>query len=228
MSEIPAAVEMIFSQLVESMSREQALKQTKLTLETFPDIDFHIAELERVHRENVLKRTKPTEIGTSRKRDLKELGWYSGVDDDGVWGALRERMRENLGDAVSSVDKSTEEIVASLAEPRVDDDKRLGLVIGKVQSGKTANFSAVVAKALDSGYKFVLVLSGVHNNLRKQTQERLERDLGVEDDQSAWYKLTGAEGDFGTEHAGSARSIAARNSTRLAVPAREAACTKRH
>lgn len=217
MSEIPSAVEMIFSQLVKSMSREQALKQTKLTLETFPDIDLHIAELERVHRENVLKRTKLTEIGTSRKRDLKELGWYSGVDDDGVWGALRERMRENLGDAVSSVDKSTEEIVASLAEPRVDDDKRLGLVIGKVQSGKTANFSAVVAKALDSGYKFVLVLSGVHNNLRKQTQERLERDLGVEDDQSAWYKLTGAEGDFGTEHAGNASSIVAKHDRILAV-----------
>ena len=55
-----------------------------------------------------------------------------------------------------------------------------GLVVGYVQSGKTANFSALIAKAADAGYKIVIVLSGLHNTLRQQTQRRLERDLGRE------------------------------------------------
>ena len=55
-----------------------------------------------------------------------------------------------------------------------------GLVIGNVQSGKTENFSALVAKAADVGYQVIIVLSGVHNGLRQQTQRRLERELGLE------------------------------------------------
>lgn len=51
---------------------------------------------------------------------------------------------------------------------------RRGLVIGHVQSGKTANYLGLVAKAADTGYKFIIVIAGVHNNLRKQTQERVD------------------------------------------------------
>ena len=47
---------------------------------------------------------------------------------------------------------------------------RRGLVIGHVQSGKTANYLGVIAKAADAGYKFIIVIAGIHNNLRKQTQ----------------------------------------------------------
>ena len=51
---------------------------------------------------------------------------------------------------------------------------RRGLVIGNVQSGKTANYMGVIAKAADAGYKFIIVIAGIHNNLRKQTQERID------------------------------------------------------
>lgn len=51
---------------------------------------------------------------------------------------------------------------------------RRGLVIGHVQSGKTANYMGVIAKAADAGYKFIIVIAGIHNNLRKQTQERID------------------------------------------------------
>lgn len=51
---------------------------------------------------------------------------------------------------------------------------RRGLVIGHVQSGKTANYLGLVAKAADAGYKFIIVIAGVHNNLRRQTQERVD------------------------------------------------------
>ena len=52
-----------------------------------------------------------------------------------------------------------------------------GLVIGDVQSGKTTNYLGVVSKALDAGYKIIIILSGLHNNLRVQTQERFEEGI---------------------------------------------------
>ena len=51
---------------------------------------------------------------------------------------------------------------------------RRGLVIGHVQSGKTANYIGLVTKAADAGYKFIIVIAGIHNNLRKQTQQRID------------------------------------------------------
>ena len=51
---------------------------------------------------------------------------------------------------------------------------RRGMVIGHVQSGKTANYIGLMAAAADAGYKFIVVIAGIHNNLRKQTQERVD------------------------------------------------------
>lgn len=69
-------------------------------------------------------------------------------------------------------------------------DKR-GLVIGHVQSGKTANYLGLVAKAADAGYKFIIVIAGIHNNLRKQTQERVDEGfVGRTRDEDKW-KLVG-------------------------------------
>lgn len=51
---------------------------------------------------------------------------------------------------------------------------RKGLVVGHVQSGKTANYIGLISKAADAGYKFIIVIAGIHNNLRKQTQERID------------------------------------------------------
>jgi len=52
-----------------------------------------------------------------------------------------------------------------------------GLVVGYVQSGKTAHFTGVIAKAIDSGYKLIIVLAGTLNILRRQTQRRLDKEL---------------------------------------------------
>ena len=43
-----------------------------------------------------------------------------------------------------------------------------------MQSGKTANYTGLIARAADAGYKFIVVIAGIHNNLRKQTQERID------------------------------------------------------
>lgn len=83
---------------------------------------------------------------------------------------------------------------------------RRGLVIGHVQSGKTANYLGLVAKAADAGYKFIIVIAGVHNNLRKQTQERIDEGfVGRTKDEDRW-KIVGVGYD-GYPHPASLTNI---------------------
>jgi len=76
---------------------------------------------------------------------------------------------------VQSLSDVGSRILGHLQDPGSDGSwNRRGLVIGHVQSGKTANYIGLVAKAADAGYKFIIVIAGIHNSLRKQTQERID------------------------------------------------------
>ncbi len=85
-------------------------------------------------------------------------------------------------EVVGALDKSTDHILGLLEDAkRPGPWDRRGLVVGHVQSGKTGNYSGLVCKAADAGYKIIIVLAGLHNNLRSQTQIRLEETfLGYE------------------------------------------------
>ncbi|MDI1302584.1 MAG: Z1 domain-containing protein [bacterium] len=77
---------------------------------------------------------------------------------------------------VVSVDNVTDEIVGYLGDPQESKSwRRRGLVMGHVQSGKTTNYSALIAKAADAGYRVIIVLAGLTNSLRYQTQVRLDQ-----------------------------------------------------
>lgn len=85
---------------------------------------------------------------------------------------LEERWPPKVVRSLSAV---TERITSYLQDPNIDGSwDRRGLVIGHVQSGKTANYLGLVARAADAGYKFIVVVAGIHNNLRQQTQERVD------------------------------------------------------
>lgn len=219
--EIAIARVLVGDQLSGKKNFDEACKRVGEMIETYlPNSKAVIEFLIKENQEEVRKRERLREKGgdTSVSRDLFEAGWYTGPKKTGVWNDLRERMASNgLSDALSSIDISTDAIVSSLAEPYVYDAKRKGLVIGNVQSGKTANFSAVIAKAIDEKYRFVLVLSGIHNNLRKQTQERLERDLNMTEDSHDWYRLTDPDGDFGRAQIKNAGAILSQNQRIVAV-----------
>ncbi|WP_027136386.1 Z1 domain-containing protein [Geminicoccus roseus] len=77
---------------------------------------------------------------------------------------------------VQSLSDVTTRILGHLQDPLSEGTtwSRRGLVIGHVQSGKTANYTGLIAKVADAGYKFIIVIAGIHNNLRKQTQERID------------------------------------------------------
>ncbi|MFF3960805.1 Z1 domain-containing protein [Streptomyces griseorubiginosus] len=80
--------------------------------------------------------------------------------------------------AIMALDKATDRVVERLADPTAAEAYQAkGLVVGYVQSGKTANFTGVIAKAIDAGYRLIVVLSGTTDLLRTQTQRRLDMEL---------------------------------------------------
>jgi hypothetical protein len=109
--------------------------------------------------------------------------WYSTTELHGhewYWPKYRDLLAEKgwPAQAISAVDDASGKVVERLADPS---DSTIyqsrGLVLGHVQSGKTANFAGVIAKAIDAGYRLVIVLSGTLNLLRAQTQRRLDMEL---------------------------------------------------
>ena len=124
--------------------------------------------------------------------------WYPGPrDEDRNWSALVEMLSADGwdADALRDLDDSSTKVVANLPNPTGEGSYQCrGLVLGYVQSGKTTNFTAVIAKAADAGYRLFIVLSGIHNALRQQTQDRLNEQIW-EPQSGMWHRLTN-EDDF--------------------------------
>lgn len=78
--------------------------------------------------------------------------------------------------AIQGVDDMTDKILDRFFNPLKTDViiNKKGLVVGQVQSGKTANYTGLICKAADTGFNLIIVLAGIHNNLRSQTQLRLD------------------------------------------------------
>lgn len=161
--------------------------------------------VEAIRREgsrNMLLDTPSGVIDSRIEAELGLAGWYTGPEDgDEFWPKLRDHMESgSLREALPDIDRASTKVVALCADPTVRRLKKRGLVVGYVQSGKTANYTAVMAKAADAGYQLFIVLAGMHNNLRRQTQVRLSKDLI----DSNWAPLTTEDADFGTVTNGSA------------------------
>lgn len=109
--------------------------------------------------------------------------WYQRVMAERspfYWAHYADYLAKRLWqpEAIAALDLNTTRIVERLADPeRTSVYQAKGLVVGYVQSGKTANFTGVIAKAVDAGYRLIVVLSGTTNLLRAQTQRRLDKEL---------------------------------------------------
>ncbi|MCP4986315.1 MAG: Z1 domain-containing protein [Colwellia sp.] len=78
---------------------------------------------------------------------------------------------------VNSTASSSLKIIKKFGNPKEESFFRKGLVVGNVQSGKTENFNGVLNSAIDMGYRLIIVLSGIMEDLRVQTQRRLHEDV---------------------------------------------------
>lgn len=115
-----------------------------------------------------------------------------------------EQVRAFAPAVLGVLDKDSDKIVGLLENPeRFGAWSRRGLVVGHVQSGKTANYTGVICKAADYGYRFIVLLTGIQENLRLQTQERIEEGLiGLNSEASGSVdaeKATTGVGRFGLE-----------------------------
>lgn len=101
------------------------------------------------------------------------------------WNRYKELFSEKMvPDVVRNLDDDTDVIMNYIGDPSLPEFNIYGMVVGHVQSGKTSNYSALIDKASDAGYKFIVVVAGTMNNLRNQTQVRLnESFIGKQGDQ---------------------------------------------
>ena len=112
--------------------------------------------------------------------------WYSNMDikDNFFWSRYKDYLINHSSISRISInlldDVTLPDIMNCLGNPNDTLDKprlRRGLIIGDVQSGKTATYTGLICKAADAGYKVVILLTGITENLRRQTQERIDEGI---------------------------------------------------
>lgn len=124
--------------------------------------------------------------GISIDNDSEIRDWYSNYDADSeyFWPRYKNYLTRDMKLDPKSIDilenKTLVDLMNYVADPRKDSSEkalRRGLVIGDVQSGKTSTYTGLICKAADAGYNVVILLTGVTETLRKQTQERIEEGV---------------------------------------------------
>lgn len=112
--------------------------------------------------------------------------WYSNMEiqDSFFWSRYKDYLINHSSISRISInlldDVTLPDIMNCLGNPNDALDKprlRRGLIIGDVQSGKTATYTGLICKAADAGYKVVILLTGITENLRRQTQERIDEGI---------------------------------------------------
>lgn len=145
--------------------RTQGINKAKAKVERGGGENHHIDGHEI---ETWLDENKQSEIGwgseikTYRERYFKYLEVY------------RSRSRESI----IKTRESTLRCLQKIGNPKGNYNfNSRGLVVGPVQGGKTEHFNGVIASAFDAGYHLIIVLSGIMEDLRQQTQERIINDV---------------------------------------------------
>ena len=103
--------------------------------------------------------------------------WRNANSTNSQFAWYKSKTAYRFWNAFNDLDNSTDEILSLLEDPkRTGKWMTRGMIVGDVQSGKTSHYTGLIAKAVDSGYKLIIVLSGIYNALRAQTQQRIEEN----------------------------------------------------
>lgn len=162
-------------------------KEAENAVDTFLKMNLPINE----SREMLIRKVE--EIYTIRQDDFKSiekkdenLPWLSekraAIDfSNGFWGNYKQYLEEEKNfapEVINKLDIITDNILDNLFDPtlKIQINKK-GLVVGQVQSGKTANYTGLICKAADAGFGIIIILAGIHNNLRSQTQIRIDESF---------------------------------------------------
>lgn len=136
-----------------------------------------------IENHNPIFSTKPN-IKIDGPKAKKAIDWYTDIVQKNkgfYWDHLKEHLKKTKKlstQSIIDIDIATKQVIRRLRCPWLKQpERRKGLVVGYVQSGKTTHFTGLTAKAIDCGYKLIIVLTGMTDLLRTQTQKRLDMDL---------------------------------------------------
>jgi hypothetical protein len=145
---------------------------------------YYVSALKEFMASTTIEASSSTTLKKSKKTwlDLKKFNDFDW--DKGPTDSYRERYFKYLSlsgrseEEIIEVKKSTLSILEGFGSPAASGAffKR-GMVVGSVQSGKTANFNGVINSSIDMGYRLIIVLSGIMEDLRSQTQKRIEMEV---------------------------------------------------
>ena len=173
----------------DDITNEQINEIINLTVSMFENSVSDKEMLANYLKEQISIERQMPDARIMKSNEVKDLHWWSDYAKDNqlkYWSRYRRYLKDDNGWDGASIEKSidlpTDEIMNSIIAPTKGVvDERRGMVVGYVQSGKTANYIGLINKAIDAGYKIIIVLAGMHNNLRSQTQSRIDEEvLGYE------------------------------------------------
>ncbi|SNY92312.1 Z1 domain-containing protein [Cohaesibacter sp. ES.047] len=149
---------------------------TKLSI--MMEDDFALIDRDTLVDELIRRSSRTVGENATLSSGEDHIAWLDADRKKGwtYWQRYSEYMETHIPwTALDALDIATDEVLSQLEDPtRQDAWDRRGLVVGHVQSGKTGNYTGLICKAADAGYKIIIVLAGLHNNLRAQTQIRLD------------------------------------------------------
>ncbi|WNY26618.1 Z1 domain-containing protein [Methanolapillus ohkumae] len=156
------------------------------------DEDFKIA-IQNIHSDILIS----VEIGTSVVDDNTYEPWVKNrksTEEMYYWNRYAAYLQYDLSwnsKLISTLNIDSDEILDLIGDPKKDKHwQRRGLILGDVQSGKTANYTAICNKAADFGFKVIILMTGTIESLRQQTQERLDAGFVGRSSQDALSKTS--------------------------------------
>lgn len=163
-----------------AVTSEQIADQVDKALTNVPDWE---TDVDRGALIRELEAMFATWIGEARTLEDKEeihVKWLPGKRAELPWKYWNryQVMLSGKGwaeETLNRLNETTDDTLGRLEDPsRTGAWDRRGMIVGHVQSGKTSNYTGLICKAADAGYKLIVVLAGLHDNLRSQTQMRLD------------------------------------------------------
>jgi hypothetical protein len=152
----------------------------KEPLEKLPEEDWE--RMERELEKHFDVKMKNGILIQGEEQQKRDTTWWSSKEKIQGETYYWERYKTYIAgflppEVVSAMDEDTDRVMNNIGNPKLKEFYHKGMVVGHVQSGKTGNYAGLVCKAADSGYKFIVVITGGTNNLRNQTQQRLNESF---------------------------------------------------
>lgn len=185
-----------FRTVLKNNTIEEVREKAPLIQLLHPDVDINtlIKEMEKIinviaEDARIIESSENKPWLSAKKAEIK---WN-------FWNRYKIFLEENCNyppDVILKLDKLTDTILDKTFDPtKIVKINKKGLVVGHVQSGKTSNYVGLICKAADAGFKVIIVLAGIHNSLRSQTQLRIDEGFLGKD--SNPYRTQGGDNRLG-------------------------------